>query len=157
MLNAIADPAMVLRCMAVVLLTLISSSVFGGRAIPDPCKLITVAELEEIVGKISKGPKPAEPGSEEVSCEYTVAKDSSWLMINLHEGDFELMRKSLGGKAPVAVPELSKQAFLNESYEDFSAELFVKKGDLTLRVSMPKGPSTADKIKAIAKKALPRL
>jgi hypothetical protein len=56
--------------MAVVLFTLISSSVFAGRAIPDPCKLITVAELEEIVGKIRKGPKPADPGSGEVSCEY---------------------------------------------------------------------------------------
>jgi len=86
-----------------------------------------------------------------------VAKDSSWLMINLHESNFDLMRKSIGGKSPVPVPELAKDAFLNESYEDFSAELFVKKGELTLRVSMPKGPSAAGKIKAIAKRALPRL
>ena len=86
-----------------------------------------------------------------------MAKDSSWLMINLHEGNFDLMRKSIGGKSPVPVPELAKDAFLNEDYEDFSAELFAKKGDLTLRVSMPKGPSAGDKIKAIAKKAQARL
>jgi hypothetical protein len=69
----------------------------------------------------------ADPSSGEVSCEYTVAKDSSWLMINLHEGDFGLMRKSFGGKAPLSAPAVAKDAFLNESYEDFSAELFAKK------------------------------
>jgi hypothetical protein len=36
MLNAITNPAMVSRCMAVVLFTLMSGSVFAGRAIPDP-------------------------------------------------------------------------------------------------------------------------
>ena len=136
---------------------LMAAPLFAGRAIPDPCKLVTLAELEEIVGKISKGPKPADPSSGEVSCEYTVAKDSSWLMINLHEGNFDLMRKSIGGTSSVPVPEVAKDAFLNENYEDFSAELLAKKGDLALRVSMPKGPLAADKIKAIAKKAFPRL
>ena len=136
---------------------LITAPLSAGRAIPDPCKLITLAELEEIVGKISKGPTPPDPSSGEVSCEYTVAKDSSWFMINLHEGNFDDMRKSFGGKSTTSVPEVAKDAFLNEQYSDFSAELFVKKGDLTLRVSMPKGPSAAAKIKAVAKKALPRL
>ena len=78
-------------------------------------------------------------------------------MINLHEGNFDLMRKSIGGKSSVPVPDVAKDAFLNENYEDFSAELLAKKGDLALRVSMPKGPLAADKIKAIAKKAFPRL
>lgn len=144
-------------CAAVVLSWIVALPLFAGRSIPDPCKLVTVAELEVIVGKISMGPKPADPSSGEVSCEYTVAKDSSWLMINLHEGNFDAMRKSFGGKSPVSVSELGKDAFLNESYEEFSAELFAKKGDLTLRVSMPKGVSAADKIKAIAKKAFTRL
>ncbi len=136
---------------------MIAVPLLAGHTVPDPCKLIIVPELEEIVGKISKGPNPADPSSGEVSCEYTVAKDSSWLMINLHEGDFGLMRKSFGGKSPVSVPELGKDAFVNESYVDFSAELFARKGDLTLRVGMPKGPGAGDKTRAIARKALPRL
>jgi len=156
MSNVLPGP-IVFSCSALLLSWLIVPPLFAGRSVPDPCKLITVAELEAIVGKISMGPKPADPNSGEVSCEYTVAKDSSWLMINLHEGNFDAMRKSFGGKSPVSVPELGKDAFLNESYVDFSAELFVKKGDLALRVSMPKGPAAPDKIKAIAKKALPRL
>ncbi len=135
---------------------LMAEPLSAGRAIPDPCKVITVAELEEIVGKISKGPTPADPSSGEVSCEYTVAKDSSWFMINFHEGSFDDMRKRFGGKSPASVPEVAKDAFLNEQYSDFSAELFAQKGDLILRVSMPKGPSAAAKIKAVAKKALGR-
>jgi len=143
--------------LVVVLSCLMAAPLSAGRSIPDPCKLITLAELEEIVGKISKGPTPADPSSGEVSCEYTVAKDSSWFMIDLHEGNFDDMRKRFGGKSPASVPEVAKDAFLNEQYADFSAELFAKKGDLALRVSMPKGPSAAAKIKAVAKKAFPRL
>lgn len=143
--------------LVVVFACLMAAPLSAGRAIPDPCKLITLAELEEVVGKISKGPTPSDPSSGEVSCEYTVAKDSSWFMINLHEGSFDDMRKKFGGKSPASVPEVAKDAFLNQQYSDFSAELFTKKGDLILRVSMPKGPSAAAKIKAVAKMILPRL
>src|SRR5215813_9815844 len=124
--------------------------------VPDPCKLITVAELEQIVGKLKEGPKPIKEGGQ-ISCDYTVAKDSSWLDITLHEGNFDQVKKSFGGKNPLHVPELGKDAFVNSNYEDFSAELFVKKGDVVLRVSLPKGPTAVGKIKEIAKKALPRL
>jgi hypothetical protein len=124
---------------------------------PDPCKLITVAELEPIVGKLKGGPKPGDARAGDISCEFTTAKDAAWIQIRLHEGSFDIMKRSFGGKTPQPVPELGADAFVNGSYEGFSAELFARKGPLVLRVSMPKGPASVDAIKAIARKALPRL
>ena len=115
-------------CAAVVLSWIVALPLFAGRSIPDPCKLITVAELEVIVGKISMGPKPADPSSGEVSCEYTVAKDSSWLMINLHEGNFDAMRKSFGGKSPVSVSELEKMRSSTRVMKNFPLNSLPKKG-----------------------------
>jgi len=127
----------------------------GGPAIPDPCKLVTVAEMEQIVGKLKAPPRRGDPG--EVSCDYTLAKDSSWIEVMLHEGDFEAMRRSFGGKSALPAPEFGTDAFVNGNYVDFSAELFVKRGALVLRVSAPKGPTAIETIKAIARKALPRM
>jgi hypothetical protein len=135
-----------------------------GRAaptLPNPCTLITVPELEQIVGEIKGSPKPSSDSPGEVACEYTLAKDSSWIQVGLFPGDesdFERNRKSFGGKGYAAAPDLGKDAFVNSAYMDFSAELFVKKGSVVLRVSMPtKAPSAVDKIKAIARVALPRM
>jgi hypothetical protein len=135
----------------------VSCSAGAGPTAPDPCTLVTVSELEEIVGKIKEGPKSGDQKSGDLSCLYVTANHSAWIEIRLHEGDFELMKKSFGGKAPAAVPDLGKDSFLNENYQEFSAELFTKKGTLALRVSMAKGPAAREKLTAIAKKALLRL
>ncbi len=132
----------------------------GAASVPDPGKLITVAELEQIVGAVKEGPTRVEGVAPEVSCEFTLAKDSSWISVGLFPADqatFDRNRKSFGGKVPLPVPEFGENAFINPDYSDFSAELFVKKGDLVLRVSMPKGAAAVENIKAIARKALPRL
>lgn len=144
------------------LIAILPSLVAGVSAapVPDPGNLITVAELEQIVGKVKEGPKNVECVAPEVSCEYTLAQDSSWIDIGLFPADqatFDRNRKSFEGKSALPVPELGKDAFVNPDYADFSAELFVKKGDLVLRVSMPKGPTAVESIKAIARKALTRM
>jgi len=56
----------------------------------------------------------------------------------------------------VALPEFGSDAFVNPDFEG-SADLYAKKGSLILRVSMPKGPQSIDAVKAIARKAMPRL
>ncbi len=132
----------------------------GSAPMPDPGKLITVAELEQIVGKVEDGPKSVDCVAPEVSCEFTLAKDSSWIEVGLFPADqatFDRNRTSFGGNAVVSVPEFGENAFINPEYSDFSAELFVKKGDIVLRVSMPKGPAAVENIKAIARKALTRV
>ena len=138
---------------------LTGSSMLVMRAappIPDPCKLITQAELEQIAGPLKGAPKAGDIASGDVSCEYTPAKTPSWINIRLHDGELSSWKIRNGGKSPIALPEFGKDAFVNPD-SDGSADLFAKKDNFILRVSVPKGPTAVDMVKAIAKKALPRL
>ena len=126
----------------------------AAPAIPDPCKLITAAELEQIAGPLKGAPKPGGPG--EIACEYTPVKAPAWIRVSLADGELNYWKSRNGGKNPVSLPEFGSGAFVNPDFEG-SADLYAKKGSLILRISLPKGPTAVDTAKAIAKKALPRL
>lgn len=144
-------------CAVTVLFSLgFAPAVFAAPAIPDPCKLITAPELEQIVGPLKGRPKAGDVKAGDISCEYTPTKGPTWIDVRLHDGELKYWKSRNGGKNPVALPELGKDAFVNPDSEG-SADLYAKKGDFILRVSMPKGPTAVEKLKAIAQKALPRL
>jgi hypothetical protein len=124
--------------------------------VPDPCKLVTLAEMQQIVGPLSGAPKATDPQAGEITCTYSTDKGSGFVDISLYDGDLAAWRKRKGDKNSVALPEFGSDAFVNPDFHDF-ADLYVKKGSLILRVSMPKGPQAVDAVKAIARKALPRL
>jgi|SRR5581483_11731948 len=145
-----------LRCVAGILAAGSTLVVKAAPAIPDPCKLITQAELEQIAGPLKGTPKAGDAASGDVSCEYTPAKTPSWISIRLHDGELSYWKRRNGGPNPVSLPEFGKDAFVNPDAEG-SADLYAKKGNLILRVSMPKGPMAVEMVKAIAKRALPRL
>ncbi len=129
-------------------------SIQAAPAIPDPCKLITAAELQQIVGPLKGAPKPGGPG--EVACEYTPVKAPAWIRVSLADGELNYWKSRNGGKNPVSLPEFGSGAFVNPDFEG-SADLYAKKGSLILRITLPKGPTAVDTAKTIAKKALPRL
>lgn len=131
-------------------------AVHGAPAVPDPCSLVTVAELTQIVGPLKGSPRPGDIKAGDISCEYTPAKEPAWIAVRLHDGDLAYWKKRNGGTSPVSLPDLGADAFVNPDFEG-SADLYAKKGALILRVSMPKGPTAVDRLKAIAKKALARL
>jgi hypothetical protein len=124
--------------------------------IPDPCKLVTVAEMQQIVGPLQRAPEGTNPKSGEISCGYAPSKGPSFVDIALHDGDLAAWKKRNGGKNPVALPEFGSDAFLNPDSNDW-ADLYAKKGTLVLRVTMPKGPQSVEAVKAIARKALARM
>ncbi|HMH19740.1 MAG TPA: hypothetical protein VK572_16510 [Burkholderiales bacterium] len=128
----------------------------GATAVPDPCKLIAVSEFEQIVGPLRGSPKPGDVKAGDISCSYKPAKGPAWIEIRLHDGELAYWKGRNGGKSPVSLPGLGKDAFVNPDFEG-SADLYAKKGDLILRVSMPKGPTAVEQLKAIAQKALSRL
>ena len=128
----------------------------AAPAIPDPCKLVTVAEMQQIVGPLKRAPEGTDPKSGEISCGYAPAKGPSFIDIALHDGDLASWKKRNGGKNPVALPEFGSDAFVNPDSNDWE-DLYVKKGSLVLRVTMPKGPQSIEAVKAIARKALTRL
>jgi hypothetical protein len=128
----------------------------AAPAIPDPCKLITAAEIEQITGPLKGVPKSGDVAAGDVSCEYKPVKTPTWISIRLHDGELSYWKKRNGGSNPVALPEFGKDAFVNPDFEG-SADLYAKKGNFILRVTSPKGPMAVDALKAIAKKALARL
>jgi hypothetical protein len=132
------------------------SGVSAAEAIPNPCNLITAAELAQIVGPLRGSAKPGDIASGDVSCEFTPMKGPTRVSLTLHNGDLGSWRRRNGGANPQSLPEFGKDAFANPDFEG-SAELYAKKGDLVLRVSMPKAPAAVDLAKAIARKALARL
>ena len=128
----------------------------SGPAIPNPCKLITTTELEQIAGKLKGPAKPGDIAAGDVSCGYAPVKAPAWINISLHDGDLGAWKERNGGDHPIALPEFGKEAFVNPDSEG-SVDLYAKKGALILRVTMPKGPTAVETAKAIAKIALPRL
>jgi len=130
--------------------------VTAAPAIPDPCKLVTAAEMQQIVGALDGAPKATDPKSGEVTCTYTPAKGPSFVDVSLHDGDLAAWKRRNGGKNPVAATEFGADAFVTPDFQDF-AELYAKKGSWVLRISVPKGPQSVEVVKAIARKALPRL
>ena len=108
------------------------------------------------MGPLSGAPTGTDPKSGEISCSYTPSKGPSFVEVTLHEGDLAAWKKRNGGKSPVAVPEFGADAFINPDFEGW-ADLYAKKGGLVLRVTMPKGAQSMEAVKAIARKALPRL
>ena len=141
--------------LAAALLRLVSPA-YAAPAIPDPCKLITVAEVQQIVGPLKGAPEGTDPKSGEISCGYVPSKGFRFVDIALHDGDLSSWKKLNGGKNPVALPEFGNDAFLNPDFNDW-VDLYAKKGSVVLRVTMPKGPQSIEAVKAIARKALARM
>lgn len=129
---------------------------WAAPGVPDPCKLITATELAQIVGPLKGAPTPGDVSAGDVSCQYTPATGPAWIDLRLADGPLSYWRSRNGGSQSVSLPELGKDAFATPD-ADGSAELYVKKADVVLRISMPKAPAAIDKLKAIAQKALPRL
>lgn len=143
---------------AVALLLTTPAFAAGGLppGVPDPCTLVTKAELQAIVGALKGAPKAGDAASGDISCEYATVSGPRWISVRLHDGDLAAWKRRNGGAHPVALPDLGNGAFANADAEG-SADVYAMKGKLVLRVTMPKGPQAVEMDKAIAKKALARL
>lgn len=143
----------ILPCVTAILA---SGTVFVANAatpLPNPCKLVTVAEMEQIVGPLEEAPRVTD---EESTCSYAPAKGLRFVDVSLHEGDLGAMRRSDSQKNAVSLPDFGKDAFVNPNFHEY-ADLYAKKGNLIVRVTVPMGPNSVETVKAIARKALARL
>ena len=131
-------------------------SVQAVAATPNPCSLVTVAEMQAIAGKLSGAPRSTDPASGEVTCTFEPVNGPSFIDVSLHDGDLKAWKARNGGKAPVSLPELGADAFANTVANDW-VDLYAKKGALIVRVTLPTGPNALAMAKAIATKALSRL
>jgi len=140
-------------CVTATLASCLALVANAASPLPDPCKLVTVAEMEKIVGPLAEAPRVTD---EKTTCSYTPAKGLSFVDVSLHEGDLAAMRRSDSQKNAVPLPDFGKDAFVNPNFHEY-ADLYAKKGNLIVRVTVPMGPTSVDTVKAIARKALARL
>lgn len=128
----------------------------ADSSIPDPCTLITVEEMQQIVGPLDGAPSATDPASGEITCTYTPKSGPSFIDISLHDGDLAALKQSPSNKDAVSLPEFGNDAFVNPNAYEYT-DLYAKKGLLILQVSLPMGPEAVATAKAIAAKALARL
>ena len=128
----------------------------AGAPIPDPCSLVTVAEMQQFVGPLSEKPRATDQSSGEITCSYTPASGPSFVNVSLHDGDLAALRTTADYKNAQALPEFGKDAFVSPNFHEY-ADLYAKKGNLIVRVTLPMGPKSVDTAKSIARKALARM
>ncbi|MGC3974849.1 MAG: hypothetical protein QM771_10760 [Nitrospira sp.] len=124
-------------------------------AAPDPCTLLTTAEVEEVVGTLKGAPKAdKEGGAGWCNYEFANGKDAMEVWVFPAEA-IERGRKV--SKKPVAVKGLGDDAFMDRGMQGLNyVNLFVKKGNATVKFSIQETSGDEEKLKALAQKALPR-
>jgi hypothetical protein len=127
----------------------------GDAPAVDPCTLISQADVEQVIGKL-KGPPTSRREEQARFCMYEFAneKDALELWVFPASG-LERARKLHKDLLPV--PGLGRDAFMRRNTGLQYLELFVKKGNVTLEVTMKEAPGDEEKVQTLAKKALTRL
>jgi hypothetical protein len=121
----------------------------------DPCTLLTKAEVEHIIGKVKGTPAS---GQEERAayCVYQFANGMDALELWVFPASgLERAKESIKTRSPVI--GLGQEAFITRNEDIPYIDLFLRKGNVTLEVTMKESPGDEEKVKAIAKKALSRL
>lgn len=142
--------------MTVVLIGTAAAFAHAGTPIPNPCSLVTAAEMQQIVGPLSEKPQATDPASGEITCSFSPASGPRFIDVTLHEGDLAALRNTASYKNALSLPEFGKDAFVSPNFQEY-ADLYAKKGNLIVRVTLPMGPKSVETAKSIARKALARM
>ena len=125
----------------------------AARPAIDPCTVVTIAEIEQGIGKVKGTPtKEGEGGI----CNYVFAngKDELSVMVFPPSG-FEFERKR--SKKPISIKGLGDEAFLDRGMHGIPyVNLYIKKKTATVELSINETAGDEDKLKALAKRAVGR-
>ncbi len=121
----------------------------------DPCTLITKAEAEQIIGKIKDNPVSSRV-ERVIICEFTFVDEKNALELWIFPAEgLDRAKKLIKNLSPVS--GLGQEAYMTRNADIPYIELYTKKGNVTLKVSMKETPGVEEKVKLLAKKALSRL
>jgi hypothetical protein len=127
-----------------------------ASAAPEPCSLLTTAEVEQVVGKLKGVPKADKEG-EAGWCNYEFANGKDAMEIWVFPAE-AIERGRKVSKKPVALKGLGDEAFIDRGMQGLNyVNLFVKKGGTTVKLSLQETSGDEEKLKALAQKALRRL
>ena len=139
---------------AMCLVSVVISSVSPAASLAvDPCQVVTIAEIEQVIGKV-KGP-PIKEG-EGGMCSYAFAngKDDFSVAVFPASGmDFERKRS----KKPIPIKGLGDDAFMDRGMHDIEyVNLYIKKQNATVELSIKETADDEDKLLTLGKKAVGR-
>ncbi len=123
---------------------------------PDPCSLLTTAEVEQVVGKLKSVPS-SETLGHGVRCGYDFANEQNEFEIWTSEASWSnALHKD--AKQPVMVSGLGDEAFMDRGKVDpESVDLYIRKGATLIVLMTRKSPGDEEKLKTLGKKAVGRL
>ncbi len=122
---------------------------------PDPCSLLTTAEVEQVVGKL-KGPPTSDKEGAASWCNYEFANGKDALEVWVFPSEAIGQGRKIS-KNPVTVKGLGDDAFMDRGMHGLNyVNLYVKKGGTTINVSLQETAGDEAKVKALAQKALRR-
>ena len=79
---------------------------------PDPCALLTSAQLESIFGKLKSPPKPEVGVQKEKECRYE-NQDGNFLVLRIYSSERWGMQKGINSEnSPTNLPGLGEEAFM---------------------------------------------
>jgi hypothetical protein len=132
-----------------------AAAAVGAPPTVDPCTLLTKSEVEQIVGKLKADPK-SETEGEARWCHYPFANNKDVMELWVFPADgLERARKL--AKNATALKGVGEEAFLVRKLHGIDyLDLFTKKGDVTVKISLKETAGDEDKVKALAHKALTR-
>jgi len=139
----------------ILLVVVLAAFPYVAFAAPTPCSLLTNAEVEQVIGKVKGTPKADKEGEAGwCNYEFVNGKDAFEVWVFPADG---IDRGRKQAKKPVAVKGLGEVAFMNRGMHGLDyVDLFIKKGTVTLKLSLHETAGDEEKLKKLARKALGR-
>jgi hypothetical protein len=123
---------------------------------PDPCAVVTVAEVEKTISRLKGVPKSDQEGAA-TWCDYQFANGTDAFEVWVFPAD-GIDRGRKKSKKPIAIKGLGDDAFLDRGMDGLTyLNLFIKKGNTTVQLSIKEGPGDEGKLRSLGEKAVGRL
>ena len=140
-----------MKTILLVLTCLSASSLLAAEA-PDPCTLLTTAQLESIFGKLKGTPKPDVGVQKEKECRCE-NEDGSFLVLRIYPSERWALQKGINiENNPTNLPGLGEEAFMVKKGAD--KEVYIRKKDWILEID---SSADSEKVKALAVPAAAKL
>ncbi|MEP7153856.1 MAG: hypothetical protein ABI856_19295 [Nitrospira sp.] len=121
----------------------------------EPCSLLTTFEVEQVVGPL-KGKPTGDKEGDATWCNYEFANGKDLMEVWVFPAD-AINRGRKVSKKPVAVKGLGDDAFMDRGMHGIDyVNLFIKKGAVTVKLSLKETAGDEQKLKSLAQKALGR-
>jgi hypothetical protein len=135
--------------------SLAATPTFAAPPKVDPCSILTTAEVEQAVGSLKSKPTGDKEG-DAAWCNYEFANGKDLMEVWVFPAD-AINRGRKVSKNPVPMKGLGDDAFMDRGMHGINyVNVFIKKGDTTVKLSIRETGGDEEKLKALAQKAVRR-